>query len=155
MKWEVSVRNEHRTIKVSAKKINALMQKILDAIAERGLPEQFSHVSILFVSDSKIHKLNRDYRKKDKPTDVLSFPQVKNFKEKIISPSLGDLVISLDTTKRQAKEFGVTFKQELARLLVHGSLHLAGYDHEKVPAREAQKMRRVEVQILTALQIYL
>jgi probable rRNA maturation factor len=88
-----------------------------------------------------MRRFNRDFRGKDKPTDVLSFSQLEG-ESPVPSPSLGDLVISVDTTKRQAKEYGVTYTQEFLRLMVHGILHLHGYDHEGVSKAEAQRMRR-------------
>jgi probable rRNA maturation factor len=97
-----------------------------------------------------MRRFNRDFRGKDKPTDVLSFSQLEG-ESPVPSPSLGDLVISVDTTKRQAKEYGVTYTQEFLRLMVHGILHLHGYDHEGVSKAEAQRMRRREERILRAL----
>jgi rRNA maturation RNase YbeY len=112
----------------------------------------------MVVDDAAMREINRDHRKKDKPTDVLSFPQftpseVRGRKKTshLSGSYLGDLVISSDTTRAQAKRFGVSVQQELIRLLVHGVLHLCGYDHEKVPAREAQRMRRRERVIRLAI----
>jgi rRNA maturation RNase YbeY len=110
----------------------------------RRLSQQ--HLSLLFVGDEEIQVLNCEYRGKDKPTDVLSFSQVEG--AGLVHPSLGDIVISLDTTRAQARRFGVTLDAELLRLLIHGILHLLGYDHEKVPAREAAAMRRLERRLL-------
>jgi len=108
-------------------------------------------LSILLIGDRAMRTLNRDYRGKDKPTDVLSFAQLEG-RSIINSPTLGDLVISVDTTAKQAQEYGVTYEHEFARLMVHGILHLHGYDHEGVPAREAQRMRRQEERILKAVR---
>jgi probable rRNA maturation factor len=92
--------------------------------------------------------LNREFRNKDKPTDVLSFPSG----EKLTGVSfLGELAISIPMACKQAKEFGVTVREELLRLLIHGLLHLLGYDHEGVSKSEAQRMRRLERKILTEL----
>lgn len=106
---------------------------------------------MLFTNDTTIHELNLDYRGKDKPTDVLSFPQDETLAKSLHSPSLGDLVISVQTARRQAREFGVSYRNEIERLLIHGLLHLAGYDHEKVSAKKAQQMRRAERSILATL----
>lgn len=92
--------------------------------------------------------MNQDYRAKDKPTDVLSFAQADGLAG-VFSNSLGDLVISLDTAKRQAKRFRHSFARELQRLLVHGLLHLLGYDHEKVSKAKAQQMRRLERKLMS------
>jgi probable rRNA maturation factor len=98
---------------------------------------------LIYCSDYSIRKLNRTYRKKDKPTDVLSFV----FDD---ADLLGEIYISARRVGVQARRFGVTEKQEFLRLLIHGLLHLAGYDHIKpqereiMEAREARYMDMVE-----------
>lgn len=82
-------------------------------------------MGITFVNDAAIKKLNNKFRKKNKATDVLSFDGDKK------SAFLGDLVISLDTTGRQALEHKKTLRDEIVFLIIHGFLHLNGYDHEK------------------------
>lgn len=107
---------------------------------------------MLFVNDRKMRELNLQYRGKDKTTDVLSFPQIEQFKQFNQfeqSTFLGDIVINLHQAKRQSKEHGFTFYAEIAWLLIHGLLHLLGYDHEK-SAYEARKMRRLEEELLGA-----
>lgn len=98
-------------------------------------------VSVLLASDREIRRLNRKFRGKDRPTDVLSFPAAKNLPENFS----GDLAISLDTAARQGRQFGHTLQVELKILLLHGLLHLAGYDHEsdagEMAARE-EALRR-------------
>ena len=99
---------------------------------------------MFFTDDTHIKELNTQYRNKKKATDVLSF---SHFEGIAISPwdtSIGELVISVETLCRQAKKFKVTVEEELIRLLVHGTLHLLGFDHEKVGASVAAKMRREE-----------
>ena len=86
--------------------------------------------------------MNREYRGKDRPTDVLSF-SLREGQGGEVSRSIGDVVISLETAARQAVENGFTLDEEVDRLLVHGILHLAGYDHEASP-REERRMRRKE-----------
>ena len=90
------------------------------------------------------------YRGKNKPTDVLSFSLTEG-DEEYYGPSLGDVIISLDTARKQAKRYGVSLSCEVLRLLVHGLLHLSGFDHEGVPAREATRMRRRERRLYEAL----
>lgn len=118
------------------------MKRILNASALSLIPASVTDVSIIFTDDSEIHELNRDYRGKDKPTDVLSFSMREGGHPS--ETMLGDLVISVDTAKVQAKKYGVSFRDEIRRLLIHGTLHLLGYDHENVSKAEAQKMRRLE-----------
>ena len=109
-----------------------------------------SEISILFCDDAEIQRLNRDYRGKDKPTDVLSFSAIENGQEFLFGASLGDLVISIPTTIRQAKKYRVSAALELLRLLIHGMLHLFGYDHERVAKSVAALMRRREARFLRA-----
>ncbi len=91
-------------------------------------------LSLVFCDDPFIHGLNRDYRGKDKPTDVLSFPQ------ELEHGMLGDLVISIPTAQRQADERSQSLQRELEWLVLHGSLHLLGYDDET--EEEAAEMDR-------------
>ena len=108
-----------------------------------------AELSLSLVRDAEIRRLNRDYRGKDRPTDVLSFSlREGEFAE--VSTALGDVVISLESAARQAAEHGLTLAEETDRLLVHGILHLAGYDHEVSP-REEQRMKRKEREMLRRL----
>ena len=93
------------------------------------------------MKDTDIQELNKEFRNIDNPTDVLSFPH--NLDEGPSIPGeiiLGDIAISLDKAKFQAKEHGLTFKEEIILLLIHGILHLLGYDHE-ISDQEELKMR--------------
>jgi probable rRNA maturation factor len=113
--------------------------------------------NVIFVNDEEIRSLNMQYRAKDLPTDVLSFPlfESEELKSEYIQGIvngvlyLGDIVISVDTARLQATEFGVEDVDELKRLLVHGFLHLLGFDHENVSEDEARKMRLIEQSLLT------
>jgi probable rRNA maturation factor len=106
-------------------------------------------LSLMLVSDSAIRRLNRDFRAKDKATDVLSFPQLdasgevplsaKSIASKAPPSMLGDVVISIDTARRQARELGQSIAHRIRTLLIHGLLHLLGYDHERSKA-EARRM---------------
>ncbi|SFB81202.1 probable rRNA maturation factor [Brevinema andersonii] len=98
--------------------------------------KQYYECSIFFCNDDYILKLNKQYRNKNASTDVLSFAQ----HEGDIFPGqnllLGDIVISTETAKRQAQAFGIDYEEELARLSIHGLLHLLGFDHERGPEDE-------------------
>jgi len=92
-----------------------------------------SELSVLLTDDASVRSLNRDYRNVDEPTDVLSFAQSEGDefeRPEGVSPHLGDVVISVDTARRQAADHGLSLQDEAAHLLVHGILHLLGYDHE-------------------------
>nr|WP_071934010.1 rRNA maturation RNase YbeY [Thermosinus carboxydivorans] len=128
---------------------------VLNKAAEvYGLSEQ-TEVSIVLVDDEYIFELNRQYRDKDVPTDVLSFALNEGDEPAIINDPaamlLGDIVISLETAARQAEEFGHGLERELAYLTLHGMLHLLGYDHET--EEERVKMRNEEEYILSQLGI--
>ena len=93
-------------------------------------------ISVSFIDNEEIHKINREYRKIDRPTDVISFAFLDNEdREKTYKSGmpviLGDIYISLDKAKEQAEEYGHSMKRELCFLFVHGLLHLLGYDHMK------------------------
>ncbi len=96
-----------------------------------------------------MRELNLQYRGKDKTTDVLSFSQLETITPNFV---LGDIVINLPQAKRQALEHGLTFYNEISWLLVHGLLHLLGYDHEK-NKYQARKMREMEKELLSALPL--
>lgn len=150
-RWRIRITTQSAKLPTTRSALLRTIAKILDDAAFQDLPPEFSEVSVLFTNDRMIHQLNRSYREKDKPTDVLSFPQEEDWQTALHSPSLGDIVISVETALRQSKKFGVTYRNEILRLLTHGLLHLAGYDHERVSAKKAQQMRRTERRILKSL----
>ena len=112
------------------------------------------HLSILVCGNARIKKLNQDFRKKDKVTDVLSFPEHENLrKAKILTSEeifLGDLAICHPPTSKQAKEFSIGYWDEFVHLLFHGLLHLIGYDHE-VSSSEEVLMQRWESEAIRLL----
>jgi rRNA maturation RNase YbeY len=108
----------------------------------RGLGLMDAELSIVLVSDRRMQRLNREWRGRDRPTDVLSFSQ-REGPGPAPDGVLGDVVISVDTARRQANERGEPVAREGERLLIHGLLHLLGYDHERSEA-EARRMRRRE-----------
>jgi len=108
----------------------------------RGLRLPDAELSLVLVSDRQMQALNRRWRARDRPTDVLSFAQ-REGPGGAPGGMLGDVVISVDTARRQAVERGSTVGREADRLLIHGLLHLLGYDHERSEA-EARRMRRRE-----------
>ncbi len=109
-----------------------------------GVPD--AELSILFTGDRAMRSLNRRYRGIDRTTDVLSFSQREGQFADIRSDILGDIVISVPAAVRQAQERNHSLSHEIKRLLVHGLLHLLGYDHERSPA-EARKMRSKEARL--------
>lgn len=112
-------------------------------VALLGFEVEETELSVVLADDGFVQNLNRDYRDKDKPTNVLSFPQD--------SPMLGDVVLAYETVKREAEEQDKAFEDHVAHLLVHGVLHLLGYDHEN--DEDAEEMEALEVEILNGLVI--
>ncbi len=145
-RWDIDISIETEALEEHEDSIRLFLLGCLSELSDEPISESVSHVSILITNDAVVQELNATYRGKDRPTDVLSFSQLEG--EEIGSESLGDIVISLDTAVRQAKEFQVTLSQELSRLLVHGLLHLFLYDHENVPEAEAERMFEKQEEIL-------
>jgi len=109
-------------------------------------------ISVIIVGDTKIRSLNKKYRNKDQVTDVLSFSQIEGYKITRISKEnqyLGDIFISYPQVVRQSKKFGHSDKKEFTILLIHGLLHLFGYDHEK--DKDYNKMKQKEQEILNKI----
>ena len=107
-----------------------------------------SELSIVLIDDAEMQELNSSYRGKNKPTDVLSFPQEELAGQVSL---LGDVVISLETASRQAGELGHSLWYETVRLLVHGVLHLCGYEHEDVSNSVAEEMFAKEAELISGL----
>ncbi|MEN3396067.1 rRNA maturation RNase YbeY [Brucella melitensis] len=116
-----------------------------------GLKCATSELSVVFTDDASIQLLNGEWRGKDKPTNVLSFPAFPVKAGSQPGPMLGDIVIARETVEREAKEEGKPIENHLSRLVVHGFLHLLGYDHET--DEEAEVMEAREREILHALAI--
>lgn len=128
---------------------------------ERGIsgPDPTGEISLIFTDDEEVQQLNRRFRDVDRPTDVLSFPM---WEPDAASPSwaieegappepIGDIVISCETAWRQAAEYGHSLQREIAFLVVHGLLHLFGFDHQS--EEERTEMRGLEETILSSLDI--
>jgi probable rRNA maturation factor len=88
-------------------------------------------IGIVFVDDRQIRELNQRYLKRDRPTNVISFPMAQGEFPEINPQLLGDVIISVETAVREAEEWGLSLDEEVAFLLIHGILHLMGYDHSK------------------------
>ncbi len=122
------------------------LRKIAGTILKNlGLPSE-SELSISFIDDRSMRELNRVWRNIDRATDVLSFPQDGGPDHSL----LGDIVISLDTAKRHSVNYGNTVHEEIKKLLVHGILHLLGYDHKK--KKEKEVMREKEIGLLSHMK---
>ncbi len=111
------------------------------------LPVRSAEVSVLLADDVAIHALNKTYRGIDRPTNVLSFAALDDVDEPIVDPLLlGDIVVAFETTKREAEEQKISMADHLFHLIVHGVLHLIGYDH--MTDADAAEMEALEIEIL-------
>jgi len=135
--------------------LKKVAQKVLEGENKKG-----AELSIALVGQGRIKELNKRYRGKNRATDVLSFPESKVFLDKFKvgpiqkTPSLGEIVICLREVKKNAKTFGLTFEKELATCLIHGILHLLGYNHESSEEKE-KKMKKKQNHYLKITQQFL
>jgi len=111
-----------------------------------------AELSILIVDDLRIQELNRDYLQRDKPTNVISFSMQEGDTPPEQIQLLGDVVISADTAARDAAEANCSFESELYFLLLHGILHLLGYDHERGTAEDAELMESKEKEVFALIE---
>lgn len=143
-------RNTTRKHRIRKRRIERTASTLLAAI---GRPQ--AALSLTFVGDAAMRRINREHRGKDKPTDVLSFPLFEPFAVPDSPPPggpellLGDIVISVDTAVRQAAAYDAELTSEIERLLVHGVAHLLGHDHEE--AGERRRMVREERRLAATL----
>lgn len=135
----VRLTNRVRNGGVDTRGLRATAQTLLDSVGHGS-----STLSLSLVRDPAMRELNRQYRGKDRPTDVLSFPlhEPAELARGAQPELLGDVVISIETAQRQAAEYEAPLERELERLLIHGILHLLGHDHEA--AAERRRMEKEE-----------
>lgn len=143
---DIAVEDEDPQFTVDEEVVRDRLLKILDAL-EVKKPVEFS---VTFVDDDAIRKLNKQYRDKDEATDILSFVQADN-KDDVAWPQeeeeanvLGDMVISLSSMRRNSERFGVSEDEELHRLLVHGVLHLLGWNHATNDVEQEPMLQKQE-----------
>ena len=111
-------------------------------------------VSVLIVDDKKIREINRDYLHRDRPTNVISFAMTEGFSGDIHPEILGDIVISAETAARDALTGGLLLMDEMEFLLIHGLLHLLGFNHENTGEEEATRMKEKEQKLFFLLRGY-
>jgi len=140
----ILIHSEVSLDKIKLSDVKSHAQDILDILKLKN-----SELSILFVDDIRIKKLNKDYRRKDKVTDVLSFPQNEGILNGLNVKILGDIVISFPQAKRQAPASENTVYEEVIVLVIHSILHLIGYDH--MVEEEEVIMREKETEIFMEL----
>ena len=144
MKILIKSRQRHRPLNKT--KIIKASRQILSLLKQPA-----AELSILFVGDGKMTELNSVYRGINKSTDVLSFEAGLTLRQNFTNNVLGDIVINIPRAESQAKDSGAGFYDEIYRLLIHGTLHLLGYDHEKSGYR-ARVMRKKEEELFNAFK---
>jgi probable rRNA maturation factor len=138
--------NQQRKIKIEADGFKKFAEQAADAIKEA----KGKDLTVAFVSDRRIRELNNIFRDKNRPTDVLSFPYEPDQYDYLETENfLGDIVISVEQAQRQAKENNLTLENEIKQLILHGILHLVGYDHES----DGGEMNRLELKLRRKLKV--
>lgn len=155
-KLKVCIKNDQTSVKIPSG-IRLLIRRCCHAVLISEGFTQNAEVSVSFVSNQEIKKLNKSYRQKDSVTDVLSFPLTSEDGRMEINTEtgavlLGDIVISIETAVKQANIYGHSLSREIGFLTVHSMLHLLGYDHETSPLDE-RIMREKEESVLDKLGI--
>lgn len=140
----IEIVNRQRRVPVDVVRWREFAEKALAAVPSNG-----AGATVAFVSDRAMRELNRRWRGKTGTTDVLSFPAEQDEFERAAGATLGDVVISVEQAERQAAEHGLDFDGETAQLILHGLLHLCGYDHE----RDAGEMNALERRLRRRLGI--
>ncbi len=152
----IQVQNRQRAVKVPTAALKAAAERVVQALGAADRP-----ASLVLVTDRAIQRLNRDFRGKDQPTNVLAFAEAEDADAALFEPALGDVIISVETARREAAEkaggdpadvSSAALLDRLIWLTVHGLLHLVGYDHRD-DAEEARMEQRAEallVEIHTA-----
>ena len=140
----IEVVNRQRKMPIDVERWREFTTKAL-----RVVPNQAASVTVAFVSDRAMRELNRMWRHKQGTTDVLSFPAEQDEFEKTDGARLGDVVISVEQAARQAKENGLTVEEEIAQLILHGLIHLCGYDH----STDEGEMNRLELRLRRKLGV--
>ena len=152
-KIKVIISNDQKDIKIPTG-VRMLVRRCCNAVLRQENFEGSAEISVTFVNNEQIHKLNLEHRNIDRETDVLSFPLGENggydINHDTGAKMLGDIVISIEKAFAQAEEYGHPLQREIAFLTVHSLLHLLGYDHEN-GGLEAVRMREKEESVLTQL----
>ncbi|MDQ0455283.1 rRNA maturation RNase YbeY [Rhizobium paknamense] len=140
----------------SEAELEAMSARVLGAAAdfllreeEQPFPDMPVEVSLVFTNDEEIRGINAEWRSQDKPTNVLSFPAFPIIPGDRPGPMLGDIIIARETVQREAVDLEKSFSEHLTHLMVHGFLHLFGYDH--MTTEDAEEMEGLETRILAEL----
>lgn len=144
---KVTISNRQRRNPIGTPNLRKVAERILNAL---GYPD--SELSVVITGDRGIRRVNRDYLDKDRPTNVISFAMNEGEFGGMNPGMLGDVIISADTAAREAEEGGIPFWSRLCFLMLHGILHIVGYDHERSGEVEARRMEAKEREIFALLE---
>ena len=152
-KIRVVIDNKQKNVKIPTG-LRMLVRRCCNAVLRMENFQGPAEISVTFVNNEQIHELNRQYRDKDMPTDVLSFPMGENGECEVNhvtgAKTLGDIVISMEKAVEQASRYGHSLEREVGYLTAHSMLHLLGYDHEK-SGLDRVRMREKEEQVMSQL----
>lgn len=139
---KIQIENSQTKVKIDRRRVRFIVN-----IISKILGCEDKEISISFVCDEIIRRLNWEYLGRDKTTNVLSFSLQEGDYSNINPDVLGDVIISADTAQRDAVKGNLTVEQELVFLIIHGMLHLLGYNHENTTRKETNRMRRKEKEL--------
>jgi len=142
----IHIHNRQRTVVIDTA---AVRKRVLQIMVYLGHSDQ--DLSVVFGSDRLLRELNRTYRHKDRPTNVLAFPQSPTYEGEPATPMLGDVIVALSTAAHEAHDLQQSLEERVVYLLLHGILHLLGHDHEGSVAQR-RRMEALERQVLAHLQ---
>ena len=138
----ISIQNRQKLLSVDLGRVRRSLKRLLK---ELGFKD--SEVSLLLVDDDQIREINKDYLQRDRPTNVISFAMTEGAFGDVHPEILGDIILSVETAARDAMACDIDFMDEVEFLLIHGLLHLVGYNHENVESKEANKMKKLEQEL--------
>jgi len=135
----ISIQNRQKLLTVDVGRVRRSLKRLLKELGFRD-----SEVSLLLVDDDQIREINKNYLQRDRPTNVISFAMTEGAFGDVHPEILGDIILSVETAARDALACNIDFMDEVEFLLIHGLLHLLGYNHENVESRESKKMKKLE-----------
>lgn len=143
---KILIANQQKQIKIDKRRVRTRMTRLLKLMNCAN-----KEISITFVDDQAIQSINKKYLRRDRPTNVISFSLQEGEFGGINSDVLGDIVISVDTASKDAYRGNLSFDEEILFLMIHGFLHLTGYNHENTTRTNAMKMKQKEKELFRLL----
>lgn len=145
----ISIQNRQKRLKVDVARVRRSLKRLL-----KELNREDSEISILMVDDDQIQQFNKQYLRRDRPTNVISFAMNEGAFGGMHTEILGDIILSVETAARDAEAEQIEFMDEVEFLLIHGLLHLLGYEHENTDVDEARRMKNREKELFALLRHY-